>query len=102
VIKRSTMQYFAVTRRRTEQFADAEFQALVEQERAQARVLYAEGFVRQLWHRGDVPGACLLIEADSEEQARERLDTLPLMRAGMLDVVVIPLKPYAGFCPPRQ
>ena len=96
------MQYLAITRRRTEHFPDAEFQARLEQEVAQARVLYAEGFFRQLWHRGDVPGACLLIEADSEELVRQRLDTLPLMQAGMLDVAVIPLKPYAGFCPPRQ
>ena len=96
------MQYLAISRRRTEQFGDAEFDASAAQEAAQARVLYAAGFLRHLWHRGDVPGACLLIEADSEEQVRQRLGTLPLVQAGMLDVVIIPLKPYAGFCPPRE
>jgi muconolactone delta-isomerase len=95
------MQFLAMSRRRTEQFSDAEFAARVEAEVAQARVLYAEGFFRQLWHRGDVPGACLLIEADSEEHVRTRLSTLPMVQAGMLDISVIPLKPYAGFCPPR-
>ena len=96
------MQYLAISRRRTEQFTDADFQTRIAAEVAQARVLYAEGFLRHIWNRGDVPGACLLIEADSAEQVRERLDTLPLVRAGMLETVVVPLKPYAGFCPLRE
>jgi muconolactone delta-isomerase len=93
------MQFLTVSRRRSEQFSDAEFAARTEQEVAQARVLYAEGFFRQLWHRGDVAGACLLIEADSEEHVRERLNTLPLFKAGMLEFSIIPLRPYRGFCP---
>ena len=93
------MQFLILTRRLSERFSDAEFAARLDAEVAQARVLYAEGFFRQLWHRRDVPGACLLIEADSDEHVRDRLDTLPLFRAGMLDVTIIPLKPYAGFGP---
>src|SRR5688572_29425952 len=96
------MQFMTLSRRRTENFSDADFAALREQEVEQARVLYSEGFFRQLWHRGDVPGACLLIEADSEDHVRERLNTLPLYQAGMLEVLIIPLKPYAGFCPPAE
>jgi muconolactone delta-isomerase len=93
------MQFLTLTRRLTEQFTDAEFARRLDLEVAQARVLYAEGFFRQLWTRGDMPGACLLIEADSETHVRERLDTLPLFQAGMLEVTIIPLKPYRGFCP---
>ena len=48
-------------------------------------------------HRADRPGACILIEADSEEQVRQKLNTLPMVQAGMLYVTIIPLKPYAGF-----
>jgi muconolactone delta-isomerase len=95
------MQFLTITRRLTDRFSDAEFAALVDQEIAQARVLYGEGFFRHLWHRKDVPGACLLIEADSEAHVRERLATLPFFRAEMLDVSIIPLRPYAGFCPPK-
>lgn len=94
------MQFLTLSRRRTERFTDAEFAARVDEEVGQARVLYSQGFIRQIWHRSDVPGACLLVEADSEEQVRDRLNTLPLVRAGMLDVSIIPLKPYAGFCLP--
>jgi hypothetical protein len=32
---------------------------------------------------------------------REQLNTLPLFQAGMLDVSIIPLKPYAGFSAQR-
>lgn len=93
------MQFLTISKRRTERFTDAEFAARVDDEIAQARVLYADGFIRQIWHRGDIAGACILVEAESEAQARERLNTLPLVRAGMLEVTIIPLKPYAGFCP---
>ena len=93
------MQFLIVSRRRNEDFSDADFAALVDAEREQARQLYADGCARQIWLRGDVPGACLLLEADSEEDARQRVNTLPLFGAGMIEFSVIPLKPYAGFGP---
>ena len=91
------MQFLAVSRRRTERYADEQFDELVEAEIQQARVLYGQGFIRQIWHRGDMPGACLLLEADSLEDAGERLNKLPMYQSGMLEVTVIPLSPYTGF-----
>ena len=88
------MQFPILSRRRTEQFSDADFELLVPNEGAQARHLYSIGFTRQIWHRGDMPGACQIVEAS---EVYERLGTLPLARAGMLDFEIIPLKPYAGF-----
>jgi muconolactone delta-isomerase len=93
------MQFLTISRRRTDRFVDSEFAALADAEIAQARVLYSEGFIRQLWHRGDTAGVCMIIEADSEAHVRERLETLPLARAGMLEIQIVPLKPYAGFGP---
>jgi len=93
------MQFLTMSQRRTESFTDAEFAVQLEAEIQQARALYADGFIRQIWHRKDVPGACILVEADSEEQVLEKLNTLPLMQKGMLAVSIIPLRPYAGFCP---
>ena len=93
------MQFLAMTRRRTESFTDAQFCSRVPDEVARARALYAEGFIRQVWHRADIAGACLLVEADSEAHVLEKLGTLPFAAAGMLDITVVPLKPYAGFCP---
>ena len=96
------MQFLTISRRRTEKFSEADFVARRDEEVSQARALYAEGFLRHLWTRDDVAGACLLIEAESEAQVREKLETLPLYRAGMVEFSIIPLKPYAGFCPPRS
>jgi hypothetical protein len=93
------MQFLTVSRRRTEVFSADEFAVHVEAEIRQAQALYAEGFIRQIWHRADIPGACMLVEAESEAQVRERLGTLPLVREGMLEVTIVPLKPYGGFCP---
>ena len=95
------MQFLTVSRRRTEHFAEADFAARAEDERAQVRALYAEGFIRQIWQRGDIAGACIVVEASSEAEVRERLDTLPLYRAGMIEFSIIPLNPYAGFSPAR-
>jgi len=61
------------------------------------RELYSVGLLRQIWHRGDLHGACILWEAESEEQVREMLDTLPFARAKMLEIEIIPLAPYGGF-----
>jgi muconolactone delta-isomerase len=94
------VQFLTISRRRTDRFADSEFAALVTAEIAQARLLYAQGFIRQLWHRADTAGVCMIIEADSEAHVREGLETLPLARAGMLEISIVPLKPYSGFGPP--
>jgi muconolactone delta-isomerase len=93
------MQFLSISRRRTERFTDADFAARVEEEVERARALYAEGVIRQIWHRGDIGGVCILLEADSEADARAKLNTLPLAQAGMLEVTIIPLRPFAGFGP---
>ena len=93
------MQFFVLSRRRTEIFPHAEFASRLEAEFERARTLYADGFIRQIWTRADMPGACMLVEATSMEQARERLMTLPLYQAEMVEFSLVPLKPYAGFGP---
>ena len=94
------MQFLAILKRNSDRFTDADFQPFLGHEVEKARALYVEGFIRQIWHRGDVGGACMLIEAESEELVRNTLGTLPLVAADMLDIVsVIPLKPYGGFGP---
>ncbi|MCS4246276.1 muconolactone Delta-isomerase family protein [Pseudomonas sp. BIGb0164] len=94
------MQFITLSRRVSERFSDADFAPFLDAEAQRARALYLEGFIRTLWHRGDMGGACLLVEADSEAGVREQLATLPLVNNGMLEVTaIVPLKPYAGFGP---
>ena len=62
--------------------------------------LYASGILRQVWKRGDQPGAAILWEAESEAEVRAAIATLPIFQAGMLEIqFVVPLEPYAGFGP---
>lgn len=56
--------------------------------------LYLAGHVRDWFFRQDRPGVVLLLEADSAEQARQLLATLPLTQAGLLAYDLIPLGPY--------
>ncbi len=71
---------------------------LVGGEAQRVKELYAAGILRQVWKRGDVPGAAILWEAASEAEAREAIASLPLARAGMLEVTTfLALEPYGGF-----
>jgi muconolactone delta-isomerase len=94
------MQFMTLSRRRTEKFSDADFAPHMANEAQEARALYAEGFLRQIWRRDDLAGACILWEAETEAKVRELLNRLPLVQAGMLEIIaLIPLKPYPGFGP---
>lgn len=94
------MQFVSIVRRRTERFSDEEFAPLLEPEAEAIRKLYAGGAVRNIWSRGDVPGAVTLIEADSLDQARAIVEAFPLMQKGMLELEqLIPLRGYRGFGP---
>lgn len=93
------MEILAVVRRRTEAFTQAQFDELLAAEAEGVRRLYAQGFIRNAWSRGDVLGACLMLEGESIESARERLQELPLIGRGMADMQLIPLRGYRGFGP---
>ena len=94
------MQFLTISRRRTEIHTEDEFAPMLPAEAEQARTLYAEGAVRQIWHRADLPGAVLMFEAASEDEVRRQLNRLPMVAAGLLEIVaVIPLNPYRGFGP---
>ena len=92
------MQFLTITHR-IDGFAEEAYAKLAEQEVQRARELYTEGSIRQIWHRTDQPGACILWEADDAEQVRKLWATLPFAHAGLIDLSLIPLKPYGGFRP---
>lgn len=94
-------QFIALARRNYDDYAEADFTAeLLEAEAERARQLYSEGVVRQVWSRRDHPGAVLLIEADSLDEANAAMESLPLRQRGMLFVdSVIPVLPYRGYGP---
>jgi hypothetical protein len=47
-----------------------------------------------------MPGAAIILEAASEDEARAALESLPLAQRGMLEIVVFTaLEPYPAFGP---
>jgi hypothetical protein len=71
---------------------------LREAEFEQVRRLYTEGVIRQIWLRGDAPGACAIVEAATISDATEQVNSLPLARAGLLQTpTIVPINPYPGF-----
>jgi len=95
------VQFISVSRRRTEVFpAEAWTPELVAAEGQRVRELYAAGVVRTIWRRRDMPGAAMILEAASEDEARAALESLPLAQKGMLEIVVFTeLEPYPAFGP---
>jgi muconolactone delta-isomerase len=93
------MQFLSLSRRRTEAFPPEAFTPeLAAREGQQVKALCASGILRQVWKRGDMPGAAILWEAATEAEVRSAIATLPIFQAGMLEiVVVVPLEPYPGF-----
>lgn len=95
------MQFLSISRRRTDVFPAESFTPeLIAQEGNRVKELYAAGLLRQVWKRGDTPGAAILWEAASEAEVRAAVDSLPIFKAGMLEITaLVPLEPYAGFGP---
>jgi muconolactone delta-isomerase len=95
------MQFLSLSRRRVDAFPPEAFTSeMLARESQRVRELYASGLVRQIWKRDDVPGAAILWEASGETEVRDALTTLPINQAGMMEILfVVPLAPYAGFCP---
>lgn len=68
--------------------------------RAEAAHLWAQvqaGRVRETWFRDDRPEAVLLLECDGLDEARALLAAFPLVRAGLIEFDLVPLRAYPGF-----
>jgi muconolactone delta-isomerase len=97
------MQFLSLSRRRTDAFPlEAFTPGRIAAEGQRVKELYVAGILRQVWKRADMGGAAILWEAASEAEVREACESLPLFKAGMLDIVaLVPLEPYAGFGPAK-
>ena len=97
------MQFLTLSRRRTDAFpAEAFTSELIAQEGQRVKELYMMGILRQVWRRGDAAGAAIVWEAGSEAEVRSACESLPIFKAGMLEIVsLVPLEPYAGFGPAK-
>ncbi len=97
------MQFLSLSRRRSDAFPPEAFTPeRIAGEAQRVKELYSAGLLRQVWKRGDMGGAAILWEAGSEAEVRAACESLPLFKAGMLEIVaLVPLEPYAGFGPAK-
>ena len=70
---------------------------LLQQEARHAWESYLKEIVREIYFRKDRPGAVLVLECASVGEARNYIDELPLVKAGLVDFELIPLGPFIPF-----
>ncbi|MGD0337352.1 MAG: superoxide dismutase [Bacteroidota bacterium] len=59
--------------------------------------LYQKGVIRELYFRADRSEAVLVLECNDIREASEAINSLPLVRNGLIAFELIPLAPYPGF-----
>ena len=74
-----------------------DFRPLLKPEATAVWQLYQTGVIRETYFRADRHAAVLVLECESAEAAKETLNELPLVKAGLIDFEIIPLVPYPGF-----
>jgi len=74
-----------------------DFQPRLKAEARRAWELHQAGVIRELYFRQDYPAAVLILECETVDAAREALNSLPLVQAGLIAFDVIPLVAYPGF-----
>jgi muconolactone delta-isomerase len=67
--------------------------------RAEARrvwELQQAGLLREIYFRADATQAVLVLECGDLDEARDVVESLPLVKVGAIDFELIPLVPYPG------
>lgn len=70
---------------------------LLQAEALRAWELYQAGIIRELYFRQDEAMAILILECGNVEEASQVVETLPLVKAGLIGFEYIPLAAYPGF-----
>ncbi len=76
---------------------DQLFEPYLKAEAARVWELYQSGSIRELYFRSDREEAVLVLECADLREASTLLDTLPLVREGLIHFDLIPLRAYPGF-----
>ncbi len=59
--------------------------------------LYKNGIIREIYFTEEGHNAVIILECGSGEEAKEHLDTLPLVKENLISFNIMPLVPYNGF-----
>ena len=75
----------------------ARFQPYLKAEAKCVWELYQNGTIRELYFQIDRSQVVLMLECIGVAEAQQVLDSMPLVRAGLIRFEIIPLIPYPGF-----
>lgn len=81
----------------TPDITPAQFKPYLRDEALRVWELYQAGVIRELYFRQDRPEAVLVLECAGAGEAGRLLDSLPLVKAGLISFELLPLAPYPGF-----
>ncbi len=76
---------------------DQLFEPHVKAEATRVWELYQAGSIRELYFRSDREEAILVLECTDIHEASKMIKTLPLVKEGLIDFDLIPLRAYPGF-----
>jgi muconolactone delta-isomerase len=75
----------------------AQFARFAEAEARRVWELYQNGIIREIYFRADRSEAVLILECADTNEAQHVLESLPLVKAELIQFELIPLAPYPGF-----
>ena len=90
------MKFFVIGKRK-ENIKPEQFAEYLDLEAELAIQLFREEFIRELYSIKGGKGACMIVEASSEEEILKKLSDLPFVKNNYLDIDIIEVKPYRGF-----
>jgi hypothetical protein len=74
-----------------------QFQPFLKNEAQRVWELYQDDIIREIYFRDNRSEAILILECQNVNEATKILSTLPLVKEGLIEFELIPLKPYPGF-----
>ena len=90
------MKFFVIGKRKNN-IEHEKFAEFADEEARKAITLFKEEFIRELYSIKGGKGACMIVEANSEEEILKKLSDLPFIKNNYLDIDIIEVKPYRGF-----
>jgi muconolactone delta-isomerase len=90
------MKFFVIGKRK-ESVKPEQFAEYLDLEAELAIKLFKEEFIRELYSIKGGKGACMIVEAENEDEIKEKLSILPFVKNNYLDIDIIEVKPYRGF-----
>ena len=90
------MKFFVIGKRK-DNIEVEKFSKYADEEARMAIQLFKDEFIRELYSIKEGKGACMIVEADTEEQITDKLSKLPFVKNNYLDIQIFEVKPYRGF-----